>query len=131
MDGEEVLRECQADLIMALARNEATIPLFASALQAKAVIPEAVKMSASNQHTDATARAGAIITSCMSSVKLTPSKFDLIVESLKDVGFKELGDTLVMKMEYTQLLNFELNFQEAIKSIIDIMRGMNGGVQSS
>uniref|UniRef100_A0A1X7UMC2 Uncharacterized protein n=1 Tax=Amphimedon queenslandica TaxID=400682 RepID=A0A1X7UMC2_AMPQE len=92
---EEALRVQIADLNMALARNEPLIPLFANALQANGVIPEAVSLSAANQHNNAISRAGGLITSCMSSVKLTPSKFGVIVKVLTDVGLKESGDSLV------------------------------------
>ena len=92
---EEALRVQIADLNMALARNEPLIPLFANTLQANGVIPEAVALSAANQHNNAISRAGVLITSCMSSVKLTPSKFGVIVKVLRDVGLKESGDSLV------------------------------------
>ena len=92
---EEALRVQLADLNMALARNEPLIPLFANTLQANGIIPEAVGLSAANQHNSSISRAGAIITSCMSTVKFNPSKFGLIVKILRDVGLKESGDNLV------------------------------------
>ena len=106
--GEEALKSQMADLSMALARNEALITLFSTTLQSSGVIPEAVGLGAANQHNNSISRASSLITSCMSSVNITPDKFRLIVEALTKVGMKDFADKLVAV--YSKLMCFSFIF---------------------
>ena len=108
--GEEALRSQMADLSMALARNEALITLFSTTLQSSGVIPEAVGLGVANQHNNSISRASSLITACMSSVKITPDKFRLIVEALTKVGMQDSADRLLAV--YSKCFSFIFMFSQ-------------------